>query len=72
MLWGFLLAIVIGIIAVVRRLNRMTAIQRAAAIAAGADVNAVSRWRCEGCGMTTGHEPTICIRCQGITFNAVV
>lgn len=71
MLWAILLAIIVGIVAIVRRLNRSNAIQRAAAIAAGADIEAVSRWQCEQCSIVSGHKPVVCIRCKGINFAAI-
>jgi hypothetical protein len=64
------LAIVVGIFIMIGRLNRLVRIQRAAAIAAGADINAVSNWRCDGCGLKTTHRPELCIRCKRQTFTA--
>ena len=71
MLWAILLTIIVAIVAIVRRLNRLVAIQRVAAIAAGANVDAVSRWQCEQCSMVSGHKPAVCIRCKGINFAAI-
>ena len=63
--------VIVGIVAITRRLKRSNVIQRAAAIAAGADIDAVSRWRCEQCSMMSGHKPMVCIRCKGNHFAAI-
>ena len=71
MLWLILLTIIVGTVMITRRLNRSTAIQRAAAIAADADINAVSRWRCEQCRILSRHKPMVCIRWKGNSFAAI-
>jgi hypothetical protein len=45
-------------------------IQRAAAIASGADVGAVSRFKCGNFGLKTSHKPDKCLRGEGVTFAA--
>ena len=72
MLWLILLTMIVGIVMITRRLKRSTALQRAAAIAAGADIEAVSRWQCEQCRIVSRHKPMVCIRCKGNHFAAII
>jgi hypothetical protein len=67
-LFVFLLAILVALIVIARGVNRQTKIQRAAAIAAGTDISAVSRWRCDGCRLVVSAKPVCCIRCKGESF----
>jgi hypothetical protein len=70
MLLVLLLLILVALIVVASRLGRVAQVQRAAAIAADVDINAVSRWRCTGCGMKSKTKPECCIRCKGAEFQA--
>jgi hypothetical protein len=65
-----LVAILLWLIVGATRTKRLEKIQRAAAMAAGVNLDEISRWRCKTCRFLSKKKPEYCIRCKGVVFEA--